>query len=406
MAEKELTRVRETEQAFFALLKTSLHGGKAELPVQVAWPYLFRLASQHNVLPLILEAAWQSGVPEELLAPMRPMAMQIVMAQTRRTAAFHSLYRKLAQQGLKPLVLKGLVCRNLYPQPDGRPSCDEDLLIEAAALPAMHKALLGYGLSCDCREPTAQMDEITYSTSDLYLELHLSLFPTDSTAYGYLNAFFAGVHDRSVALEIDGSLIRTLSPTDHLLYLICHAYKHFLHSGVGIRQVCDIAFLAERCGREIDWNHIRKSCDEVRISYFTAALFSITSRYLGFSMPGAFAHLHVDESAMLRDMLSGGVYGAVDENRQHSATITLGAVSRQRRGGRVSGFLNAVFLPIGSMERRYPYLKKYPWLLPAAWLDRVIHYISHLGRGVSPAASIQIGAQRVELLKKYRIIEK
>jgi hypothetical protein len=224
-------------------------------------------------------------------------------------------------------------------------------------------------------------------------------------AYGHLNALFAGVHERSVALEIDGSPIRTLSPTDHLLYLICHAYKHFLHSGVGIRQVCDIAFLADRRGREIDWNHIRKCCDEVRIAYFAAALFSIASRHLGFSMPLVFSHLHVDERAMLRDMLSGGVYGAVDENRQHSATITLGAVSKQQGGGGFSGFLNAVFLPLESMESGYPYLKKRPWLLPAAWLDRVIHYISHLGKGVSPAASIRIGAQRVELLKEYRIIE-
>jgi hypothetical protein len=331
--------------------------------------------------------------------------MQIVMTQTRRTAAFHELYRKLAQQGLWPLVLKGLVCRNLYPQPDDRPSSDEDLLIEAASFSVVHSALLECGLCCDCPEPTAQVDEITYSVSDLRLELHLSLFQTDSSAYGHLNALFAGVHERSVALEIDGSPIRTLSPTDHLLYLICHAYKHFLHSGVGIRQVCDIAFLADRCGREIDWNHIRKCCDEVRIAYFAAALFSIASRHLGFSMPLVFSLLHVDERAMLRDMLSGGVYGAVDENRQHSATITLGAVSKQQGGGGFSGFLNAVFLPLESMESGYPYLKKRPWLLPAAWLDRVIHYISHLGKGVSPAASIRIGAQRVELLKEYRIIE-
>ena len=93
MAENELTRVSDTEQAFLALLKASLHGGKAELPVQVDWPNLFRLASQHNVLPLIFEAAWRSDVPEEQLAPMRPAVMQIVMTQTRRTAALSAARR-------------------------------------------------------------------------------------------------------------------------------------------------------------------------------------------------------------------------------------------------------------------------------------------------------------------------
>lgn len=36
-----------------------------------------------------------------------------------------------------------------------------------------------------------------------------------------------------------------LAPTDHLLCLLCHAYKHFLYAGFGIRHVCDIGIFAE-----------------------------------------------------------------------------------------------------------------------------------------------------------------
>ena len=39
--------------------------------------------------------------------------------------------------------------------------------------------------------------------------------------------------------------IRILAPTDHLLCLLCHAYKHFLYAGFGIRHVCDIGIFAE-----------------------------------------------------------------------------------------------------------------------------------------------------------------
>lgn len=35
-----------------------------------------------------------------------------------------------------------------------------------------------------------------------------------------------------------------MNASDHLFYLICHALKHFYHSGFGIRQVCDILLFA------------------------------------------------------------------------------------------------------------------------------------------------------------------
>lgn len=55
--------------------------------------------------------------------------MQSIFQQVSRTALFLSDEKELAQLGVQPLVMKGIVCRNLYPKPDLRPSGDEDLLI-------------------------------------------------------------------------------------------------------------------------------------------------------------------------------------------------------------------------------------------------------------------------------------
>ena len=221
-----------TQRAFLALLRAALQGGEAQLPAQMDWPGLFRLADRQQVLPLILEAAWQSTAPKELLLPARHAAMHTVILQTRRTAAFLALYRGLAAQGLRPLVLKGLVCRSLYPDPDNRPSNDEDLLIGRGDFPALHEALLRCGLDCGSGDVLTEGEETVYIGPDLRLEVHLSPFPSDSAAYSVCNAFFEGAQERAITLEIQGTEIRTLSPTDHLLYLICHAYKHFLHGNV------------------------------------------------------------------------------------------------------------------------------------------------------------------------------
>ena len=59
------------------------------------------------------------------------------------------------------------------------------------------------------------------------------------------------------------------------------------------------------------------------------------------------------------------------------------------------------------MERAYPYLKKYPFLLPKAWISRIGNYIKETRRteGDDAWESIVIGSKRVELLKKYKIIQ-
>ena len=110
----------------------------------------------------------------------------------------------------------------------------------------------------------------------------------------------------------------------------------FLYSGVGIRQVCDIAIFTAQYEAEIDWECIVRDCASIRIDRFAAALFRVADRHLGFTVPEAFSGYDVDEGPLLEDMLAGGMYGTADEDRLHSASITLDAVAaqRQRRGAK------------------------------------------------------------------------
>ena len=49
--------------------------------------------------------------------------------QARKSILFLMLFDKMRQNGLTPLIVKGIVCRDLYPNPDLRTSNDEDLYI-------------------------------------------------------------------------------------------------------------------------------------------------------------------------------------------------------------------------------------------------------------------------------------
>ena len=171
----------------------------------------------------------------------------------------------------------------------------------------------------------------------LHIELHKELFSSESEAYGDLNRLFDGVFERKIQDTIHGVPVYTMCHTDHLLYLILHAFKHFLHSGFGIRQVCDIVIYAEAFGKEIDWDDLMEKCKGIHADVFAASLFDIGKKELTFDpvkacYPESWSSVEVDGSDLLEDLLEGGVFGDSSMSRKHSSNITLQAVSEDKKG--------------------------------------------------------------------------
>ena len=375
------------------------------------------LAQEHHVLPLIFEAVYSCPAvalaDPELICACRRATVQAVMGQAMKTEEFLELYRHLESSGITPLVVKGLICRSLYPKPDCRFSGDEDVLCGEEQFPDCHKAMIGFGM-----EPcSSQLDsyEVPYRKGDsaLYIELHKTLFSQDSDVFDDYNRFFRDAAARSVAVDIQGQQIHTLCPTDHMLYLIVHAFKHFLHSGFGIRQVCDMVLFAMAWGGDIDWRYVHDKCRSVRCHRFATALFRIGEKYLGFDPEKAhYPHFWneeaVDETALLEDLLDGGIYGSSDRSRVHSSNMTLNAVSADKKGKKAKrSILRTVFPSAKSIEGRFPYLRHKPYLLPVAWTCRIFGYARESITDPDSGASevIRTGSKRIELLRRYDIID-
>ena len=187
-----------------------------------------------------------------------------------------------------------------------------------------------------------------------------------------------------------------------------------MHSGFGIRQVCDIVLFANAYGKEIDWIRILQQCREIHADLFTAALFQIGQKYLTFDpsragYPQEWQEIQVDEQLMLDDLLEAGIYGDGTMSRKHSSNITLNAVSAQKQGKKSDhSVLKTLFPPAKSMEGRYPYLKKHPYLLPVAWISRILKYHQETSksRDNGAAQAVSIGNQRIELFREYHILDK
>ena len=171
--------------------------------------------------------------------------------------------------------------------------------------------------------------------------------------------------------------------TDHLLYLILHAFKHFLHSGFGVRQVCDIVIFADTYGKEIDWEYVLEKCREIREMSLPPPCLISGEDILILIRSG-----HVSPKAGVPcggrrgsagGPAGGGVFGDSSLSRKHSSNITLQAVSESRKGKKAGASIaQSLFPDRRYMERKYTYLKQYPFLLPAAWILRLGSYVKEI----------------------------
>lgn len=407
-------------QQFLQILKTALLGGRlseTEL-TEKQLEEIATLAQQHKVLPLIFDAI--HGLPglggTEFLARIRQQSRQQIILQTRKSYDFLKLYGALREAGVTPLVVKGIICRGLYPQPDHRPSSDEDLLIAPGQFALCHQILTQQGMHTEATPSQMENDyEIPYrsAASPLFIELHKHLFPPESEAYGDLNRFFEDAPLNAAYETVDGVSVATLAPTDHLFYLIVHALKHFLHSGFGIRQVCDIVLYANAWGDRVDWERLMVQCGQIRAVYFAAAIFQIGQNYLVFDpekacYPVSWQQLQVSGENLLQDILLGGVYGSASMSRRHSSNITLSAVAASKQNRKAgNALLGSLFPPARKLENRYPWLKRNSWLLPVAWAHRIFRYGAETSRSADSSAeeALKIGSERIALLQEYGIIQ-
>ena len=331
-------------------------------------------------------------------------SLQLTGLQVRQTAEFTEVRDALTAAGVRFLVVKGILCRNLYPNPDYRLSGDEDLLISPEDFSLCGEVLAKLGYTTP--DPASDAYELSYLHPQrrVHLEIHRSLFPPDQPAYGELNSLFPDLFSRSILQEN----VPTLGVTDHMLYLLCHAFKHFLHSGFGIRQVCDIMLFANRWGAQIDWSLLLERCKTVRAERFAAGLFRIGWKYLGFSpeqarYPLQWQVVYTDELPLLQDILDAGIYGKSHQDRLHSSNVTLQALAAQKKGRQGAPLLRSLFPCRNAMEAKYPYVRKSALLLPLAWASRMLNYAV---RSEAPGGTVKIGDSRLALLEKYGILDK
>ena len=394
-------------QNFFSLLRAVLHGEPVQL-TNPDWDEIYLLARKNNLAPAICDTAL--ALPEFSAAPqhIRDKYLHTLIAQSGaqllRTESFFAVYQEFLDRGIRPLVLKGIVCRSLYPKPELRLSCDEDIWIPPESLSESDRILrkAGYTPAIPCESADIEtVQALTYVGASLTIELHIHPFGTSREIMLKMNRLFEDAFATAVMMEIEGQTVYTLNDTDHYLFLFAHLYKHFLGAGVGIRQITDLLLFGQQFHDRIDFNRVHKAVSSLGGTSFYRAVLAVGAEYLGFHK----IHSRFPEkelTLLMDDLLESGCFG--NETRAQQLSSAYVSVRNITGKGRQRSLHSLFFPSVQGLAPRYRFLYRFPWLLPAAWILRLGHYSRELlveNRRLL-FDMLSRGRRRVKLFRKYR----
>ncbi|MFR8317352.1 MAG: nucleotidyltransferase family protein [Catenibacillus sp.] len=374
-----------------------------------SWKKVADLSALHHVLPMIWNQIngqpLMSELGEQLCRAWRMKAVSEILMQERRTSVFLHVYKKFWAQGLRPVVVKGMILREIFPQPDYRSSSDEDIWIDSTCLPAYEDILEQEGY---IRKLLAE-DVAVYVHQDtgFHLEVHLGGFQIGDDGL-LLQKIFEGYESRCIDVNVSGVTVRTLGHTDHMIYLISHDLKHFCGSGLGIRQIADTGLYAQSYGDQIDWQHIFGWSVENGIYKFIQVLMKAAGQ-LGIQSLYATVFLDTQEDRnpviyeFIRDCLEGGIYGKSSMDRIYGGTMLRERLKNpdMSKGG---AMWRRIFVPTEYAQVHYPFVKERPYLLPIAWVIRFIKYICRMRKNrMSLLLPVKTGSKRFELASRMEI---
>ena len=411
--------MKNTYIQLLKMIKGSLKSEVADLleDENIDWNEILKLSSEHKIVPMVYESVNKTEKFQSLEPEMKNIwksyAMQNIYSQVQRSNRFLHIYNEFNKANIKVLVFKGIILRELYPIPDERVSGDEDMLVNKEDLETCLDILEKNGLErVLSEEDDADVYHYFCNKTGLHLELHTHLFGKGKSAYSHMNNIFTDVFEDADIININGVEVSTFSLDKHFLYVICHAIKHFVGCGTGIRQLCDICMYLEVYDNKINWNYIWKEIEALEYDTLFANLLQVGIDHLGLDENKVEygkdkGNYYINTCDLIEDIMEGGIYGASTQARLNAANMSLDALSKESKS-KVKSNLAAIFPKLENLKGRYEYLEKYPFLLPVAWSDRILKYVKDRGSlsEVKHTAkeTIEVGNKRIDLLKKYKLI--
>ena len=137
-------------------------------------------------------------------------------------------------------------------------------------------------------------------------EMHTSLFGQYSGGAWY--GYYKNIKERLSADE--GTSFRYhFTDEDFYLYMTAHTYKHYSHSGVGLRSLADAYVFTEAKGKTMNWEYLKREAEKMGIADFEEHSRVLAKKLFSSPVWPQQAGLTKEEEAMLSYFAGSGEIG-------------------------------------------------------------------------------------------------
>jgi hypothetical protein len=384
--------MQNDSQVLIDLLACFIHNQKPDMSHYdtIDWEALYEEAKEHQVhtllYPIISDLCSDYKPADSIISLWQMETLKAATGQVQHMEKIKELLSEFHQKAIPVVILKGLILRDYYPQPELRTMSDSDILIRKIDLKRVKSILLEHGYK---EGDTSYKHQIFLHEYYLNIEVHSTLFDHNkSSAAAQLSDTFMKNADKAFFY---GSQVLILPPDEQILHLLMHTADHLLNTGFGLRQLCDLILFIEANSDRIYWEYIKGMTNELGLNRYASSIFIICNKLFDFPIPDVFKEDSVQEpyiELLIEDILLGGVYGKRTPDRENTSRIYKYAdeQSTQTCLSNILTILTFLFPPAKKMGYKYTYARKYPILLPLAWIHRAIYNIN---RGTSFSLSAE-----------------
>lgn len=294
---------------FLQLVRLGIGPSKdAKIPKGIDWKQLKDMADGQGLSAVILDGLNMVGTN---LADNMPLQMKLEwIGEVLQDESLFSLHKEVAvdmakmfyRNGIKTFILKGAVVSECYPKPNHRMSADVDcyLIPERGDFDAWS---LGNDLirAKGFRVNTDFYKNSSFEISGVNIENHQFFTPFRGNKKleefeRVLQTLMKQKHED----VIEGTYLYRPPVMVTALFLIEHAYSHFLHEGLTWRHVLDWMMFSKKHQKEIDWSEFEAHIDEFGFRKFYDS-FSRLGKYL-IGEVQEFKSLGAQDKRMLADV--------------------------------------------------------------------------------------------------------
>jgi len=333
-----ITTMTICEKQFVKLLRAVI--SDEEPPCDIDWDGVWNLARRQHLETIVWETAkTDPTVPEDIKPQMSIIYNQMIAREVRQGHCFAMIEKALSDAGIHYAPLKGAILKNDYPQTRFRFMSDLDFYIKPEDRPTIRKIIESVGAKF---KGTESGDEQFLFWDKIGIEFHGRLLYRKTKA---------GIENYPEWEFVDEEKDR-LSEEGYALNLIGHAVHDLAGSGPGIRYILDLWIYRNRHKPQPYWKSVNERLRRDNILEAAQNLLNLSEYLFG----------NGEESPLMIEMadyvLKGGLHG--DYKRGLSSEAANGKALRKQLLRNRTEF-----------ENRYPWLKKYPFLLPIAWVMRI-----------------------------------